>query len=53
MKKVFIKTLGCKVNTYDSHALANQFKERGYEIVESQEGADISLINSCSVTANA
>jgi threonylcarbamoyladenosine tRNA methylthiotransferase MtaB len=53
MKKVFIKTLGCKVNSYDSNALANQFKERGYEITDSQESSDISVINSCSVTQNA
>lgn len=53
MKKVFIKTLGCKVNSYDSNALANQFKERGYAITDSQLDSDISIINSCSVTQNA
>ena len=38
---------------HDSNALANQFKDRGYEITESQENSDISVINSCSVTQNA
>lgn len=51
MKNIFVKTLGCKVNTFDSHALENQFKEKGYTLVEQQEHADITVINTCSVTA--
>lgn len=53
MEKIYIKTIGCKVNTYDSHALAHQFLKKGYSVVDSQKDADISIINSCSVTKNA
>ncbi len=52
-RKVYIKTLGCKVNTFDSRVLENQFRAKGYEIIGSPEHADIQIINSCSVTANA
>jgi threonylcarbamoyladenosine tRNA methylthiotransferase MtaB len=53
MPKLYIKTLGCKVNTYDTHALENQFKALGYERVETPELADVSVLNTCSVTENA
>lgn len=53
MEKIYIKTLGCKVNTFDTHAIENQFKSLGWELVDSAENADISLVNTCSVTANA
>lgn len=50
---VFIKTLGCKVNTYDSHALENQFKSCGYQVVDEASLAAVTVINTCSVTENA
>ena len=53
MPTVYVKTLGCKVNTYDSRALENQLQELGYRIVDSPEQANISILNSCSVTSNA
>ena len=53
MKSVFVKTLGCKVNTFDSHALENQFRDEGYLLVSRPEDADVTVINSCSVTAAA
>lgn len=53
MPKLYIKTLGCKVNTYDTHALENQFKALGYDTVDSPELADVSVLNTCSVTENA
>lgn len=52
-KKIYIKTLGCKVNSFDSRVLENQFRAKGYEILNDPESADIHVINSCSVTANA
>ncbi len=52
-RKVFIKTLGCKVNNFDSRVLENQFRAKGYEIIANPEDADIQVINSCSVTSNA
>ena len=53
MKKVYVKTLGCKVNTYDTHALENEFKRKGYDIVKDPKDASISVLNTCSVTENA
>jgi threonylcarbamoyladenosine tRNA methylthiotransferase MtaB len=53
MPTLYIKTLGCKVNTYDTHALENQFKALGYDIVESPDLATVSVLNTCSVTENA
>ncbi len=52
-KRVYVKTLGCKVNTFDGHAIANQFKAQGYTLVDQPEGADITVLNTCSVTAAA
>jgi len=52
-ESVYIKTLGCKVNTYDSHALENQFRKSGYRIAQNPEDANITVINTCSVTENA
>lgn len=53
MASVFIKTLGCKVNTYDTQALEQQFLKLGYQIVDNPEGAAVTVINTCSVTENA
>mgnify|MGYP000296507874 CR=1 FL=1 len=53
MRRVFIKTLGCKVNTFDSQVLEKKFSEEGYAIAASPEAADIQVINSCSVTSTA
>jgi threonylcarbamoyladenosine tRNA methylthiotransferase MtaB len=52
MPRLYVKTLGCKVNTYDSHALVNQFRADGYEIVDDAATADVAVVNTCSVTAN-
>jgi threonylcarbamoyladenosine tRNA methylthiotransferase MtaB len=50
-KRVAVHTLGCKVNQYDSEAIAAQFKAHGYEVVDfNQAGADVYIINTCTVT---
>lgn len=51
MRKVAFHTLGCKVNQYESAAIANMFREQDYEIVDEQEYADVYVINTCTVTA--
>lgn len=51
MKKFLIKTLGCKVNSYESEFIRNLFLEKGYEEVE--DNADICIINTCTVTNTA
>lgn len=50
MKKVASFALGCKVNRYESEAIAELFKDKGYEIVGIDEYADIYIINTCTVT---
>ncbi len=50
MKRVASHALGCKVNQYESEAIAELFAERGYEIVGIDEPADIYIINTCTVT---
>jgi threonylcarbamoyladenosine tRNA methylthiotransferase MtaB len=47
----YIYTLGCKVNQYESEAMAGMLADVGYLPAESAETADIVLINSCTVTA--
>lgn len=49
-KTVATLTLGCKVNQYETDAVQQLLQNAGYEIVEFQEGADIYLVNTCSVT---
>ena len=51
MKKVSFYTLGCKVNQYETNAMAQKFKEAGYEIVDMNEDiSDICIVNTCTVT---
>ncbi|MBI2603707.1 MAG: tRNA (N(6)-L-threonylcarbamoyladenosine(37)-C(2))-methylthiotransferase MtaB [Deltaproteobacteria bacterium] len=52
-QKVYIKTLGCKVNSFDSQVLEHRFRSQGYSISTNAADADIQVINSCSVTAAA
>lgn len=50
MKKAASFALGCKVNQYESEAIAELFAEKGYEIVGIEEEADVYVINTCTVT---
>lgn len=50
MKKVAFITLGCKVNQYETNAMTQQFLQKGYEITEPAEKADIYIVNTCTVT---
>lgn len=49
-KRIAFKTLGCRLNHYETDSIATQFGEGDYEIVPFEETADIYLINSCTVT---
>lgn len=51
--KVCFYTLGCKVNRYETQAMSEALAKGGYEIVTENEIADIYVINSCTVTAEA
>jgi threonylcarbamoyladenosine tRNA methylthiotransferase MtaB len=46
-------TLGCKVNQYDSHQIARSLVARGFRRVEFRESADLYVIDTCTVTAEA
>ncbi len=50
MRRVAIATLGCKVNQYDSDALALQFRKEGFEVVPFGDTADVYVVNTCTVT---
>ncbi len=50
MKKVALHNLGCKVNAYETEAMQEMLANNGYEIVPFKEGADIYIINTCTVT---
>ena len=51
MKKAAFYTLGCKVNQYETEAMTELFKKRGYEITDFSSPADVYVINTCSVTS--
>ena len=48
--RIAIATLGCKANQYDSEIIRETFEERHCEIVPFSEGADVYVINTCTVT---
>ena len=50
MKKAALHNLGCKVNAYETEAMQEMLEQAGYEIVPFREGADIYVINTCTVT---
>lgn len=50
MKSVASYALGCKVNQYESEAIAELFEEKGYDVVGIDDKADVYVINTCTVT---
>ena len=51
MKTVCFKTYGCKVNQYETQGIREDLLKKGYSEVE--KGADVYVINTCTVTADA
>lgn len=51
MRRVSFFTLGCRSNYFDTELMAEQFRQRGYSVVD--EDADIHIINTCTVTSGA
>ena len=49
-KKVALHNLGCKVNAYEVEAMQQLLENAGYEIVPFGEGAEVYVINTCTVT---
>lgn len=53
MKKLHIKTYGCQMNVYDSDRMEDLMTSIGYQTVESPEGADMVIINTCHIREKA
>lgn len=53
LPKIAVVTLGCKVNQYDGDAMLAIFSDAGFEVAEGLAEADIYVLNTCAVTAEA
>ncbi|MGD8521517.1 MAG: tRNA (N(6)-L-threonylcarbamoyladenosine(37)-C(2))-methylthiotransferase MtaB [Desulfobacterales bacterium] len=53
MPKFIIKTLGCKVNQYESEAIGKELQASGWFAVQTEELSDLCIINTCTVTQKA
>lgn len=53
MKTVKFYTLGCKVNQYDTQSIREGFLDAGFNEIDNGSGADIYIINTCTVTQRA
>ena len=52
--KLYIKTMGCQMNEYDSEKMADVLREsHGYELTDSPDDADLLLVNTCSIREKA
>ena len=52
-KTIAFHTFGCKVNQYETEELREQLKFGGFKVVPMEQGADVYVLNSCTVTADA
>ena len=51
--KVYLDTIGCRLNQSEIETMARQFRAAGHEIVASAQGADLAVVNTCAVTSDA
>ena len=51
--KVFLDSVGCRLNQSEIEQYANQFRAAGHELVGSAAEADLVVLNTCAVTAQA
>ncbi len=51
--KVYLDTIGCRLNQSEIESMARQFRSAGHEIVAAAEGADLAVVNTCAVTGEA
>jgi len=49
-RKIAFKTLGCRLNQFETDSLASEFHNAGYRLVDFEEKADVYVINTCTVT---
>jgi tRNA-2-methylthio-N6-dimethylallyladenosine synthase len=52
-KKLYVKTYGCQMNVYDSERMAEALGASGYEQIETPDGADMILLNTCHIREKA
>ena len=53
-QKLYIKTMGCQMNEYDSEKMADVLRaSHGYELTTNPEEADLLLVNTCSIREKA
>ena len=48
--RVYLESLGCKLNQCERDALARQFVDAGYQVVADPAEADLCVVNTCAVT---
>lgn len=48
---IYFYTLGCKVNQYESRSIGEQMTAAGHTVVPTSDGADVVVVNSCTVTS--
>src|SRR5689334_20394467 len=51
--KIYLDTIGCRLNQSEIEAMARDFRAVGHEIVNSAQGADMAVVNTCAVTIEA
>ena len=51
--KVYLDTIGCRLNQSEIESMARQFRAAGHEIVPVMQEADMAVVNTCAVTAEA
>lgn len=51
--KIFLDTIGCRLNQSEIESMASQFRAAGHEIVASAEHAEMAVVNTCAVTTQA
>jgi threonylcarbamoyladenosine tRNA methylthiotransferase MtaB len=51
--KIYLDTIGCRLNQSEIEAMARQFRAVGHEIVNSAQMADMAVVNTCAVTNEA
>ena len=51
--KIYLDTIGCRLNQSEIETMARGFRAAGHEIVASPDSADMAVVNTCAVTTNA
>ena len=47
--KVYVYTLGCRLNQCESEAIADSFSKSGFDVVKDYEEAEIIVVNTCDI----